>query len=151
MTADATETRPGSDDCVFCAVRDGHDRINHVLLQEAKTMAVLNLSMISPGHVLVLPTKHVERLDQLSPEEVTTLWQTVVRVREAITTTLEPAGFVFIQNEGPDYLSEPHLHVHVVPRYPDDGLRDMWDGERPASGDQELRRIAHLLAPALDR
>lgn len=151
MAGDATETRSGSNSCVFCAIRNGHDRINHLVVEETQAMAVLNLSMISPGHVLVLPTRHVEQLDRLTAEEVRSLWQLVVRVRKAIVTTLEPAGFVFIQNEGSNYLSETHLHVHVVPRYPDDGLRDMWDDERPASGERELRRIADLLAPALGR
>lgn len=138
----------GEDACVFCAVRDSRNRLNHVLVRRDGTVALLNLAMITPGHALVVPDRHVERLDELDFHEIAAVWDTVTRVREAIAAALEPDGFVYVQNEGEKYTTERHLHVHIVPRYPGDALRDMWEGERPPDHD-ELRRVEALLGPQL--
>lgn len=137
-------------DCVFCAIRDGSDTVNHVLLRRNGVVALLNLSMITPGHALVVPGRHVEQIDELGSDELGALWATVQEVRCAIADALAPSGFVYVQNEGAPYVTVAHLHVHVVPRYPADGLRDMWE-ERPLPDHGELRRIAGLLAPQLRR
>lgn len=134
--------------CVFCSVRDGEDAVNHVLLRRDGVVALLNLSMITPGHTLVVPARHVERLDQLEAEEIGALWEVVREIRAAIAAALAPAGFVYVQNEGAEYVTEAHLHVHVVPRYPQDRLRDMWE-ERSVPDQAELQRVAALVASGL--
>lgn len=82
--------------------------------------------------------------------EITSIWEMVANVRHAVNDALAPDGFVYVQNEGPGYATQPHLHVHLVPRYADDPLRDMWESDRPSADHGELRRVASLLAAELD-
>lgn len=141
-------SRDGEGTCVFCSIREGRDTVNHVLVRDDDVLVVLNLSMITPGHTLVLPSRHLETLDQLTEDEVGSIWRMVRRVRLAIDAALAPAGFVYVHNEGVGYATEPHLHFHVVPRYPDDALRDMWETP-PGCDHDELERVEALLSPHL--
>jgi ATP adenylyltransferase len=111
------------DRCVFCALlEDGDPDGERILRRDPLAFAALAKYPYAPGHVLVLPTRHVADIEDVTAEEhaaVSTLLQRSVRTLRAVS---EPHGFNIGLNLGriagagiPE-----HLHWHVVPRWSGD-------------------------------
>jgi ATP adenylyltransferase len=113
----AHEDKP---DCVFCSIPS--DEPERVLANSGAVYAVLNRFPYNPGHVLVVPVRHVGDLGGLTQEESVELHAMIARSVRAISEESEPQGFNVGLNIGrgagagiPD-----HLHWHVVPRWSGD-------------------------------
>jgi ATP adenylyltransferase len=109
------------DGCVFCAIRDGHEA-EYVLARTELAFAVLNKFPYNPGHLVVVPARHVGDLVELTEEENADLQALLKRSVKALRETSEPQGFNIGMNLGrvggagiPD-----HLHWHVIPRWSGD-------------------------------
>ena len=111
------------DRCVFCALLDeGDPDGERILRQDPLAFAALAKYPYAPGHVLVLPTRHVADIEDLSTDEhaaIASLMQMTVGVLREVS---EPHGFNIGLNLGriagagiPE-----HLHWHVVPRWSGD-------------------------------
>jgi ATP adenylyltransferase len=104
--------------CIFCRIRDGEES-ERVLAREELAYVVLNKYPYSPGHVLVIPTRHVGDLEDLGDDETLGLQRLLQRSVRALNEEYAPHGFNIGMNLGrvagagvPD-----HLHWHVVPRW----------------------------------
>lgn len=76
---------------------------------------------VTPGHMLVVPRRHVASYFELSSEEQLELWRTVNEVKSALDRQRAPAGYNIGVNDGPAAgQTVEHAHVHVIPRYPGD-------------------------------
>ncbi len=76
---------------------------------------------ISPGHTLIVSRRHVDGFFDLTDEEQHALWSLVPRVKEVLTNTHRPAAYNVGLNVGKAAgQTVPHVHVHVIPRYPGD-------------------------------
>jgi histidine triad (HIT) family protein len=107
--------------CTFCAIVAG-ERTAHVVLETGDVLAFLDHRPLFPGHTLVVPRRHVATLLELPRELIEPFFATVQRVTGAVTVAMDALGsFVAVNNVVSQ--SVPHLHAHVVPRRPKDGLR----------------------------
>jgi histidine triad (HIT) family protein len=136
-----------ADACVFCGIVAGSTPAD-LVLREAGAAAFLDARPLFPGHVLVVPTAHVETLGELDPAAVAPLFAAVQRVARAVERGLSADGsFVALNNRVSQ--SVPHLHVHVVPRRRGDGLRGFfWPRTKyssPAEREDYVRRIVAAL------
>lgn len=69
---------------------------------------------LSAGHALVIPKRHVARLDELERDEYLELWSLVDRVRRSLA---HADGFNVGVNDGESAgQTVSHVHVHVIPR-----------------------------------
>ncbi|MBW3619183.1 MAG: HIT family protein [Actinobacteria bacterium] len=135
-------------DCTFCRiVADEPDQ--HVFADD-HTVAFLDTSPLFHGHLLVVTREHVVRLDDLDPDHLRPLFVTVQRGIRTLERELGAPG-AFVANNNTVSQSVPHLHVHVVPRRPKDGLKGFfWPRTRYAEGEREgMRdRLRDAWAPA---
>lgn len=100
-----------------------------------------------PGYCILVFRRHAVELTDLTAAERTALIADVDRVARAVQSVGRPAklNYAILGNE------VPHLHVHVIPRYPDDGWwgRPIWlrpaDRRRPLPAD-EFERLRSELA-----
>ena len=113
-----TKDEPADAACIFCRIRDGEES-ERVLARDELAYVVLNKYPYSPGHVLVIPTRHVGDLDDLGDDESLGLQRLLQRSVRALSEEYAPHGFNIGMNLGrvagagvPD-----HLHWHVVPRW----------------------------------
>jgi histidine triad (HIT) family protein len=114
--------RSSPSDCAFCRIAAGEEDAASVVLSEPHAVAFLDHRPLFPGHCLVIPRSHYETLADLPREEVEPFFSTVQLVSRAVPQAMEkPGSFVAMNNIVSQ--SVPHLHVHVVPRKPKDGLR----------------------------
>jgi histidine triad (HIT) family protein len=133
--------------CAFCEIVAGH-RSAHVVLDDDLTVAFLDVRPLFPGHTLLVPRHHHETLADLPGERVGPYFQRAQRLARAMETALDAAGsFVAINNRVSQ--SVPHLHTHVVPRNPKDGLRGFFWPRTRYADDAEAAAVADRLRTAL--
>lgn len=107
--------------CVFCDISAGRVPAE-VVLEEDRVLGFLDIRPLFPGHCLLIPRSHVETLGDLSPDLIRPLFEKVQLLSRAVPAALGAHGsFVAMNNKVSQ--SVPHLHVHVVPRNPKDGLK----------------------------
>ena len=125
-------------DCTFCQiVADEPEKHVHA---DDHTVAFLDKSPLFHGHLLVVTRAHVVRLDDLPPAELQPLFTTVQAAMRTLEAELDAPG-VFVANNNTVSQSVPHLHVHVVPRRPKDGLKGFfWPRTRYGEGEREAMR-----------
>jgi ATP adenylyltransferase len=109
---------PEGSECIFCRIQRGEES-ERVLTRTDLGFAVLNKFPYSPGHILVIPNRHVGELEDLDDEESLDLQRLMKRSVKALREEYGPHGFNIGMNLGrvagagvPD-----HLHWHVVPRW----------------------------------
>lgn len=113
-----------ADGCPFCTqIASNQDAENFIIKRLKHATVMLNAYPYNPGHVLIVPNKHVDRLDKLNSETQQELMQAITKTVEVIENTLGNSGTNVGINLG-DHASggsiPEHLHVHVVPRWKGD-------------------------------
>ncbi len=107
--------------CIFCRII-AKEIPNHTVFENENVLAFLDIFPCSPGHTVVIPKRHAERMTDLSPEEQAALIQGVGSVMCRIDDVLKPPGMnVGWNDRAAAGQAVPHVHVHVLPRYEGDG------------------------------
>jgi histidine triad (HIT) family protein len=133
--------------CRFCAIVAGEAEAAVVWADE-RTVGFLDNRPLFHGHVLLVPRAHHETLADLPAELVEPLFSRAQALSRAIEAAMDARGtFVAMNNRVSQ--SVPHLHVHVVPRRPKDGLRGFFWPRTRYSGPEEMRAVAERIAAAL--
>jgi histidine triad (HIT) family protein len=131
--------------CKFCQIIEG-DLAAHFVLDDDDVVAFLDHRPLFPGHTLVLPRDHIETLADLPADRVGLFFRQVQRVDGAVRAAMEAPGSFVAENNVVSQ-SVRHLHVHVVPRRPKDGLRGFfWPRTRYASDAQAAGVAAGIRA-----
>ncbi len=106
--------------CVFCAVLAGEASEEERILHRGERAFVTPAKYpYNPGHLLVLPNRHVGELEELTADENAEIAVLLQRSIRALREASDPHGFNVGLNLGrvagagiPE-----HLHWHVVPRW----------------------------------
>lgn len=118
--------------CPFCAIARGDDPKVEVVCEGEHWIAFFPHEPATPGHTLVIPRQHVRDLwaaSQMTGEE---LMSAVIKVGHAIEAALQPDGLNLITSAGiAAEQTVPHLHLHIVPRWEDDGFGRIWPPQTP--------------------
>ena len=132
--------------CVFCRIVSGGDRA-HLVFSDDVAVAFLDRVPLFPGHTLIVPRAHVDTLTDLPAPLVGPYFARVQRLATVVESTMDAAGtFVAMNNRVSQ--SVPHLHTHVVPRRPKDGLRGFFWPRTRYDGDDQAADVAQRLADA---
>ena len=111
-------------DCPFCQIIS-NDQKERVLDENEMAVVILSNPRLMPGHILVIPKKHVERLSQLAALERSGLLEMAIKWQELIIEKLAP-GCDLRQNYRPfipsGRIKVNHLHFHLLPRSLEDEL-----------------------------
>jgi histidine triad (HIT) family protein len=118
-------------DCIFCSIVTGAAPSWRVH-EDDDAVAFLDIDQATPGHTLIVPRRHVPDIWSLSEDEAATVMRSVHRVAARLREALRPDGLNVTQSNGAAAWQEVfHYHVHLVPRYGDDGLVPPWRPTRP--------------------
>ncbi len=102
--------------CPFCDIDIKTTRI--IAKREYVYVALSNPRLV-PGHMLIIPHRHVERLSDLISEERIDLFNTAIEFQERVTKTFAAGADIrqqFMPFISQDKLKVDHSHVHVLPR-----------------------------------
>ena len=112
-----------------------------IVYEDDTVIAFMDAGQCNPGHVLVAPKRQVETLMELDDDTVAHLFTVAARVARAVQAAFEPEGMTLLQTNKPaGWQTVPHVHVHVLPRYADDGVGLVWPRKDPPL--DELRAYA---------
>ncbi|MBI3577044.1 HIT family protein [Candidatus Gottesmanbacteria bacterium] len=106
-------------DCVFCRII-AKEEPAYIIYEDDKALAFLEHRPSSPGHTMVIPKKHGETLVDFSPSELSMVFRAVQTVVKALEKTFATTMLTIGTNYG-ELSGVPHLHIHCIPRFPDDG------------------------------
>ncbi|TXT54493.1 MAG: hypothetical protein BAJALOKI2v1_760019 [Promethearchaeota archaeon] len=106
-------------ECILCAVKDDDERVKSLkVYQDEICFVSLNLYPYNPGHLMVVPNRHIKSLRKLSKEESIHIFRTIQGLQKLLDKLYSPHGYNIGVNEGKNAGgSIEHLHVHIVPRY----------------------------------
>ena len=109
-------------DCVFCAIVAGRVEASTVL-DAPDLLAFLDTNPATTGHLLVVPKAHAADLAGLDPTIGASMFQTAQRLAGAVRRTFDCPGVNLFLADGEAAGQEVfHVHLHVLPRYDDDGF-----------------------------
>lgn len=121
------------DGCILCLIRDRDPNVADLVVYRGEAVyAVVNLYPYNPGHIMVVPNRHVEDIRDLSAREQEEMHRVLRLVLDALDRTHAPRAYNIGFNMGRVAgASIAHLHQHVIPRYPREiGIADLIAGKR---------------------
>lgn len=109
--------------CIFCKIIAG-EIPSYQVYEDESTLAFLDINPVNPGHALVVPKKHFANLEEADEEILCQIIKTVKKVGLSLKKNLAASGYNLAVNNDPAAGQiVPHLHFHVIPRLPGDGLK----------------------------
>lgn len=113
-------------DCIFCKIVRGELPAD-VLYEDDRFVVILDKFPATMGHVLLIPKGHIENVYELSDEYAEALMPLVAKVARALKANLPLEGLNVLQNNGAIAGQTVfHYHLHLIPRYSDDGMMIKW-------------------------
>lgn len=107
--------------CIFCRIVAREIPAEEVARDEG-AVAFLDVQPLADGHVLVVPRTHAASIEELSAPDCDALFRTVRRLAGPVREALGAAGTTIgINNGEATGQTIPHVHVHIVPRWENDG------------------------------
>jgi diadenosine tetraphosphate (Ap4A) HIT family hydrolase len=102
--------------CPFCTLTE-----SRVLFQSELAVGVSDAYPVSPGHTLIVPRRHVGSYFALTGTELEAMNEMLHRAQRDLSGRLRPSAYTIGINDGPAAgQSIPHVHGHLIPRYPGD-------------------------------
>ncbi|MFT3873255.1 MAG: HIT family protein [Nocardioides sp.] len=136
--------RPETDDqCIFCAIA-AHEVEASLLHEDETVVGFMDLSPVTPGHLLVVPRKHAVGPEDVDLETSAHVWSVDHQMAKALRRSgLQCDGInVFLADGEVAFQEVFHFHLHVFPRFSGDGFtiaanwqereRSLLDGEADA-------------------
>ena len=120
--------------CIFCKIANG-EIPSKTLYEDDKFRVILDLGPASKGHALILPKEHYADLYELPEETAGEVMKLAKKMAAQMTQRLGCEGFNLVQNNG-ELAGQTgfHFHMHLIPRYRDDGQKIGW---KPQEATQE--------------
>ena len=138
-----------SSECVFCRIAAGSIPAN-VVYEDDQVLAFLDIGPLAPGHLLLIPKRHYNVIDELPPDVAMALGAVLPRLVAAARSVTGSDAFNILQNNGRAAGQEVgHVHVHIIPRTDGDGLGYRWRPQAYREGEAE--RLQNAYHAALDR
>jgi len=135
-------------DCVFCKIRDGQIP-SLKIAEDDRTLAFMDSNPLNSGHCLVITKAHSPTLYEAELEDLHAAIATARRVALAIRDGLKPDGLNMLQANGAAaFQSVPHFHLHLIPRWNNDGKGFDWkvvpgNREQIMKAGERLRALLH--------
>lgn len=114
------------EDCIFCKLANGEIPTRSIYEDEGFKV-ILDAAPATRGHALILPKDHADNLYQLPEETAGKAFILAKKLATSMTEKLGCQGFNIVQNNG-EVAGQTvlHFHLHLIPRYTDDGQSILW-------------------------
>ncbi|MGH7300744.1 MAG: HIT family protein [Candidatus Rokuibacteriota bacterium] len=135
-------------DCVFCKIRDGQIPALKIF-EDDKTLVFMDINPLNSGHCLVITKAHAPTLYEAEVGDLQAAIATAQRVALAIREGIKPDGLNMLQANGAAaFQSVPHYHLHLIPRWNNDGKGFDWkvvpgNREQIMKAGERLRALLH--------
>jgi histidine triad (HIT) family protein len=115
-----------SADCVFCKIRDGEIPSMRIY-EDDLTIAIMDINPLNAGHCLVIVKNHTPTLFDTTESDLQAAIATAKKVAIGLKAAVKPDGLNMLQANGAAaFQSVPHYHLHLIPRWNNDGKGFDW-------------------------
>lgn len=127
------------ENCIFCKLANG-DIPTATLYEDDDFRVILDAGPAAKGHALIIPKEHYANLYELSDELAAKVLVLAKKMITKLTDILGCDGYNIVQNNGEAAGQTVfHFHLHMIPRYKDDGVGVTWKvGELKEEDKEEL-------------
>lgn len=131
------------EDCIFCKIAAG-EIPSKTIYEDEKFRVILDLGPATKGHALILPKDHADNLYELPVEVAESVLPVAKKVAAMMKKNLKCDGLNLVQNNG-EIAGQTvmHFHMHMIPRYADDGQKIGWKPGKPSQ--EELEDICQQI------
>jgi len=127
------------DDCIFCKIANGEIPSN-TIYEDEKFRVILDLGPATKGHALILPKDHYNDLTELPDETASDVMKLAKKLTIQMKEKLNADGLNVVQNNGAAAgQTVMHYHLHLIPRYENDGAHILWEPTKPSQ--EELAAV----------
>lgn len=131
--------------CIFCEIISGAVPAA-LVYEDEKTISFLDIAPVHKGQALVVPKKHSKNIFDATDETLSYLMPIAKKIARAIQKTTGAEGInIHMNNEPAAGQSVFHTHIHVIPRFREDGIT-MWKGHSYPNG--EMQKMAERIKQA---
>lgn len=125
------------DDCIFCKIANGSIP-SKTLYEDEDFRVILDLGPATKGHALILTKDHAANLYELPDENASKVMVLAKKMALKMTEKLGCDGFNLVQNNGETAgQTVMHFHLHLIPRYKNDGQNILWNPTEPSQEELE--------------
>lgn len=129
-------------ECVFCH----KEQIKTDFVYEDEfVMAFMDMDPINEGHVLLVPKQHYLDVDEIPDELLAHLMIVSKKILKALKEIYRPDGYSIMQDGGA-FNDVGHYHLHIFPRYVDDGFSWNFSNEEKTVNSEIAERIRKNIA-----
>lgn len=107
-------------DCLGCRIANKIEDV-HVVYEDELTICILDIEPFNEGHLLILPKNHFHDVDEITPDTLSAIMNASVKMTRLLKKVFNPDGITICQNGG-IFNDLTHYHMHVIPRYENDGF-----------------------------
>lgn len=127
------------DNCIFCKLANGVFPTNSIY-EDDEFNVILDLSAATKGHALILPKEHYKNLYEIPEDTAANAMKLAKKMAVLMTDKLHADGFNLVQNNNEAAGQTVfHFHMHLIPRYMDDGQKINWTPGEPSA--EELSAV----------
>ncbi|MBU2639628.1 MAG: HIT family protein [Nanoarchaeota archaeon] len=124
-------------DCIFCKIIKEEIPCNKIY-EDNNIIAFLDIAPVNPGHTLVVPKKHSINMLDTPEETLKELIAITKKLLPAIEAATNAKGFnIHINNNEIAGQAVHHIHLHIIPRFKNDG-RKLWKGSEYKGNEAEI-------------
>ncbi len=128
------------EDCIFCKLANGEIPTN-TLYEDEDFRVILNLGPATKGHALILPKEHADNLFELEDALAAKVLIVARKMAARMKERLHFDGLNLVQNNGKVAgQTVEHFHLHLIPRYENDGQKINWTPGEPSQEELESVR-----------
>ena len=129
--------------CIFCKIANG-EIPSRTIFEDSDFRAILDMGPATKGHALLLPKEHYANLFEMPAELLAKAAGKAKEVSFMMKEKLGADGFNLVQNNG-ECAGQTvfHFHIHMIPRYGNDGQKIGWVPGKPSDAelDETLAEI----------
>ena len=128
-------------DCIFCKIAKKEIPAK-IVTETENSIAFLDVFPLSRGHTLIIPKHHYEKVQDITVDDNTDLFETLRKVVSKVDK-ITGSTLLAIHNGKESGQEIPHVHVHLIPRKPGDlaGPVHSMFKNRPKLSDYELDKL----------
>ena len=130
------------DNCIFCKLAN-KDIPTNIIYEDDRFTVFLDASPATKGHALILPKNHAANIYELPDEDASAVFVLAKKLATKMTEILHCDGFNIVQNNG-EVAGQTvfHFHMHLIPRYLNDGNQDKLTWNHAEFTPEEIAEIA---------
>jgi histidine triad (HIT) family protein len=126
------------DDCIFCRIANGSIP-SKTIYEDDEFRVILDLGPATKGHALILPKEHYADIYEIPEDTAADAMKLAKRMAAVMKEKLHCDGFNIVQNNGEAAgQTVRHFHIHLIPRYRDDGQHILWEPGEVSQDELEM-------------